>query len=192
MLLSHAGLVVCIGRQLSGNLLYLKRKVASKSSWCIVFINMKQKITYVHTNLISKDWKKLAEFYIRVFGCTPQYPERDLSGDWIDRLTRIKDVAVKGIHLQLPGYTDHGPTLEIFEYNKKEDYPEFKKINNSGFGHIAFRVDEVDAVCAKVIEHGGQEYGEIVKTEIEGLGTITVVYVKDPEGNIIELQNWKK
>jgi predicted enzyme related to lactoylglutathione lyase len=153
---------------------------------------MKQKITYIHTNLISNDWKKLSEFYIRVFGCTPQYPERDLSGDWIDRLTRIKGVAVKGIHLQLPGYTDHRPTLEIFEYNKKKDNPEFKKINNSGFVHIAFHVDDVDAVCAKVIEHGGQKYGEMVKTEIEGLGTITVVYVKDPEGNIIELQNWKK
>jgi predicted enzyme related to lactoylglutathione lyase len=153
---------------------------------------MKQKITYVHTNLISSDWKKLAEFYIEVFGCVPQYPERNLSGDWIDLLTSIKGVEIKGIHLQLPGYDGHGPTLEIFKYNKKEGDPEFKKINNSGFAHIAFQVESVEEICTKVIEHGGKKYGELVKTEIDGLGTITVVYVQDPEGNIIELQHWDK
>jgi predicted enzyme related to lactoylglutathione lyase len=153
---------------------------------------MEQKNKYVHTNLIAENWEKLAEFYIKVFGCIPVYPERDLSGDWIDRLTSIKEVKIKGIHLQLPGYTDHGPTLEIFEYNKKTEHHEDKKINAFGFSHIAFLVDDVEEMYAKVIEHGGKKYGELVKTKIGGLGTITVIYVCDPEGNIIELQNWEK
>jgi predicted enzyme related to lactoylglutathione lyase len=153
---------------------------------------MEQKIKYVHTNLISMDWKKLAEFYIKVFGCIPQYPERNLSGDWIDHLTRIKGVEINGIHLQLPGYDGRGPTLEIFEYNKKEENPELKEINSNGFSHIAFHVDDVEEMCVKVIENGGKKYGELVKTEIGVLGTISVVYVQDPEGNIIELQNWRK
>jgi catechol-2,3-dioxygenase len=27
--------------------------------------------------------------------------------------------------------------------------------------------------------------------EIEGVGVLTVVYAKDPEGNIVEIQSWK-
>ena len=34
--------------------------------------------------------------------------------------------------------------------------------------------------------------GEIVVKEIPDAGIVTFVYAKDPEGNFIELQNWKK
>jgi hypothetical protein len=44
---------------------------------------------YVHTNLIAKDWKKLATFYERLFGCVPVPPERDLSGQWLEALTCV-------------------------------------------------------------------------------------------------------
>ena len=34
-------------------------------------------------------------------------------------------------------------------------------------------------------------YGELVEKDIPGIGTIKVIYAKDPEGNIIEIQNWR-
>ena len=152
---------------------------------------MSQQIKYVHTNLIASDWKKLAEFYIRVFGCKPIYPERHLSGEWIENLTKINNVEMNGIHLQLPGYTDNGPTLEIFEFNKKNNV-QTHQINDFGFSHIAFHVDNVEEMLATVVENGGQKYGELVKTEIAGVGKLTAIYVRDIEGNIVELQNWEK
>ncbi len=76
---------------------------------------MKSSIKYVHTNIVAEDWKKLAHFYIDVFQCRIKPPERDLSGEWLDTLTSIKNVVIKGVHLELPGYID-GPTLEIFSY----------------------------------------------------------------------------
>jgi len=39
-----------------------------------------------------------------------------------------------------------------------------------------------------VIAAGGRELGKLVATEVPGVGVLTVVYVTDPEGNIIELQ----
>jgi hypothetical protein len=45
--------------------------------------------TYVHTNLIAEDWQNLADFYTRVFGCTPVPPERDYSGPDLDRGTGL-------------------------------------------------------------------------------------------------------
>ncbi len=146
-------------------------------------------IKYVHTNILAKDWKKLAQFYIDVFECEAIYPERDLQGDWIDSMTNISDVQIKGIHLKLPGY-ENGPTLEIFSYNHPLDRNYHIQINEIGFTHIAFRTDNVREIVEKVLAYGGSFYGEVVETKIENVGTLTAVYMRDPEKNIIEIQNW--
>ena len=44
---------------------------------------------------------------------------------------------------------------------------------------------------ALIIGNGGGDLGEISEKEIDGLGTVTFVYMTDPEGNIIELLNWR-
>ncbi len=148
------------------------------------------KVKFVHTNIIAKDWRKLAQFYINVFGCEPVYPERDLKGDWIDRVTNLKDVHIRGMHLRLPGYVD-GPTLEIFQYNHQIESNELPALNKTGFAHIAFQVDDVQFFYNKLLANGGSKLGELVEKDIEGVGVLTVVYARDPEGNIIEIQNWK-
>jgi hypothetical protein len=53
---------------------------------------------YVHTNIIARDWRVLARFYEAVFGCVLVPPERDLSGDWLDRGTGIRGAHVRGVH----------------------------------------------------------------------------------------------
>ena len=148
------------------------------------------KVKFVHTNIIATDWEKLAQFYINVFGCEPVYPERDLAGEWIDQVTNIKDVHIRGIHLRLPGYAE-GPTLEIFQYNQQIEHNEVPAINKPGFAHIAFLVEDVQFFYSKLLKNGGSKLGELVEKEIEGVGVLTVVYARDPEGNIIEIQNWK-
>ncbi len=152
---------------------------------------MNNGIKYVHTNLIAKDWKKLAQFYINVFGCVPTYPERDIAGEWIDRMTMISKVNIKGIHLKLPGYED-GPTLEIFEYNKASEAAGTHLINDPGFGHIAFHVTNVEEIVENIIDKGGAKYGEMIEKKIDSMGIIKAIYAMDPEGNIIEIQNWRK
>lgn len=148
------------------------------------------KVKFVHTNIIATDWQKLAQFYVNVFGCEPVYPERDLRGEWIDQVTNLKDVHIRGMHLRLPGYVD-GPTLEIFQYNKQIENNELPEINKPGFAHIAFLVEHVRFFYNKLLENGGSKLGELIEKNIEGIGVLTVVYTRDPEGNIIEIQSWK-
>ena len=147
------------------------------------------KAKYVHTNLTARDWRKLAAFYQEVFGCTPRPPERDLAGAWLDRLTALSGAHLTGIHLSLPGYGPDGPTLEIFSYDDLLEHPR-PVVNECGFGHLAFLVGDVAAALAAVLHAGGGAVGEISTTLVAGVGTLTVVYAKDPEGNILELQNW--
>ena len=152
---------------------------------------MENSIKFIHTNIVAKDWKKLAQFYIDTFNCIPYYPERDLKGEWLGHLTRIQDVSIKGIHLKLPGYQD-GPTLEIFQYSPDKTPGSGMDINSKGFRHIAFHVEDIEEILALAIENGAKKYGELIETKIAGLGIIKVVYIKDPEGNIVELQNLRK
>jgi predicted enzyme related to lactoylglutathione lyase len=144
---------------------------------------------YVHTNLIAKDWKRLVQFYSDVFGCQPKGPERNLSGVWLDRVTSLRNGHLRGIHLHLPGYGDDGPTLEIFSYDQMVE-AQLPVANQCGFTHIAFRIADVDQALQAVVAAGGGKVGEVATAEIEGVGFLRVVYARDPEGNIIELQNW--
>jgi predicted enzyme related to lactoylglutathione lyase len=153
-------------------------------------VKMDNKIQYVHTNIIAENWLKLADFYIDVFNCRLILPERDLSGEWIDKITGIKNVNIRGAHLELPGC--NGITLEIFEYSPEDTGEENNRINSKGFGHIAFHVENVQEILEKAQEHGCRQLGEVVIKKYEDIGNLTVVYITDPEGNFIEIQNWDK
>jgi predicted enzyme related to lactoylglutathione lyase len=144
---------------------------------------------YVHTNLIARDWKRLARFYSEVFECEPKAPERDMSGAWLDQLTSLQNAHLGGVHLRLPGYGDNGPTPEIFSYNQLVE-PQLPSANQCGFGHIAFAVDDVDEALHAVIAAGGSTVGNIVTTEVDRVGVLRIVYARDPERNMVELQRW--
>ncbi len=144
---------------------------------------------YVHTNLIAQDWRALARFYERVFGCILVPPERDFQGEKLEAGTGIPGAHLRGVHLRLPGYGDDGPTLEIFNYNILETRGR-TAVNRPGFGHIAFSVDDVAATQKAVLKSGGHSVGEIVSLQVGAGAKVTWCYVTDPEGNIIELQSW--
>lgn len=151
------------------------------------------KIKYTHTNINAFDWKKLSQFYKDVFGCVTVGPKRDLHGDWFERVTGVPGAAVEGEHIALPGYPEgEGPTFEIFTY-KTPDGERPAYINGYGFAHVAFEVEDVDIIFDKFKCHGGSSYGEKVVKYYETLDkTLTVVYAKDPEGNAVEILNWRQ
>ncbi len=145
---------------------------------------------YAHTNLIAKDWRRLARFYQDVFDCVPIPPERDLTGEWLDKATGLDDAKISGMHLRLPGYGDDGPTLELFQYGSMSEHPSTKP-NTPGFSHIAFAADDVAQTAQVAFNNGGSAVGELMVREVPNVGLLTFQYVADPEGNIIEIQHWQ-
>jgi glyoxylase I family protein len=122
---------------------------------------------YDHTNLIARDWRRLAAFYQELFGCTLVPPERDYAGPVLEAGTGVRGATLKGVHLRLPGHGSDGPTLEIYSY-------------------------DVPAAHAEVLAAGGRAVGEIVTTTPGPGIQITWCYLTDPEGNVIELQSTKR
>ncbi|HEX9160277.1 MAG TPA: VOC family protein [Thermoanaerobaculia bacterium] len=142
-----------------------------------------------HTNLVAQDWRVLAGFYQRVFGCTPVPPERDFRGADLDAGTGLTGAHLTGAHLRLPGHGANGPTLEIFHYDELEPRSP-SAVNRPGFAHIAFAVDDVAAARKEVLASGGRAIGEIVTLRVATGARVTWCYVTDPEDNIVELQSW--
>jgi len=140
-----------------------------------------------HVNIVARDWRRLVDFYESVFACEVLQPERNLSGPTIDAGLGVAGASLQGVHLRLPGYGDHGPTLEIYRYEPLIDVP--AHVRRSGFGHIAFQVDDIARVRNHVLAAGGTAVGDIVTTQA-GDRHVPWCYVTDPEGNGIELQTW--
>ena len=146
---------------------------------------------FAHTNIGARNWKLLSEFYVKVFDCKTKPPERKLSGLWLDHATGLENAVLEGVHLQLPGHGDNGPTLEIFTYQNMHECNPLMP-NWSGLTHIAFEVDDVDQTLDEAMKNGGQILGKVTQKTVEGVGDLKFVYFRDPEGNIVEIQSWKK
>ncbi|HUN66019.1 MAG TPA: VOC family protein [Bacteroidota bacterium] len=148
-------------------------------------------VKYSHTNLIAREWRSLAEFYREVFGCIPVPPERHYAaGGDLARGTGVAESELHGVHLLLPGYGPDSPTLEIYSYTVSREAVT-PAVNRPGLGHIAFSVADVAQARNEVLARGGAAVGEIVTLRTSDRRRVTWCYVRDPEGNIIELQSWE-
>jgi len=142
-----------------------------------------------HVNLIARDWRALADFYVRLFGCELVPPERDYRGDDLAAGTGVPGAALRGAHLRLPGHGPTGPTLEIYQFESMPDgLP--PAANRPGFQHIAFAVPSVADARGAVLAAGGRPIGTVVTLQTADGRFVTWTYVTDPEENIIELQSW--
>lgn len=144
-----------------------------------------------HLNLIARDWRRLAAFNQRVFGCEPVPPERDIRGPELSAATGVPNAELRGVHLRLPGGAPDGPMLEIFQYEPSLDRLP-TAANRPGFGHIAFIVPDVPSALSTVLANGGGSVGEVITSRTADGREVTWVYVTDPEGNIVELQRWSR
>lgn len=142
-----------------------------------------------HVNVIARDWRSLATFYTELFGCRLVPPERDYSGPGLDAGTGISAAHLRGAHLRLPGGGSDGPTLEIYTYESTTKGAP-AAVDQPGWGHVAFQVPDVGAAREAVLAHGGSAIGEIVTLATADGRHVTWCYVRDPEGNPVELQAW--
>jgi len=153
------------------------------------------KIRLAHVSITAGNLKTLAAFYENALGFVPARAEKSFSGEWLAKGTGVPGAAIRRVHLRFPGDTDEPPMLEIVEYENSLDSPPPSPANRKGLRHIAFETESVKELQTRydlVLEHGGGGLGGITEKEIEGLGVVTFVYMTDPEGNIVELVNWKE
>ena len=108
--------------------------------------------------------------------------EGDVAGAWVDRVIGLDGVKNSVVFLRVPG-GEGG--IELIKFSTPVDergiQPSFA--NTLGIRHIAFAVEDIEAVVAKLQERGTEFVGELQHYE----DRYKLCYVRGPEGIIIEL-----
>jgi glyoxylase I family protein len=127
-------------------------------------------IDHVGLNVANLDAQ--VEWYTKVFGFKTARP------------FEVAPIGLRGIFL----VGDDGFAIELLE--KQGSSRNFKANNvaecalNQGFGHICYRVDDVAAMNEKLLAHGAVQIMPVQEAPEPG---VTMAYVADPEGNLIEI-----
>jgi catechol 2,3-dioxygenase-like lactoylglutathione lyase family enzyme len=130
---------------------------------------------YSHTGQCVRDLDRARRFYVEVFGFE-EVLDLDVSGSQSATLLRLPDpVGLRAVYLRRDGFV-----LELLAFTEPEPLaPRERPILEPGLTHISIGVEDIDATCAQVVEHGGSVLDESRLP--------TAVFVRDPEGQVVEL-----
>ncbi|MCA2011177.1 VOC family protein [Cereibacter sphaeroides] len=137
-----------------------------------------------HISLTARDADRLAGFYIAALDCRPRRPKRVLEGPEVGRGNGLPGCRITSIWLGFPGL--EAPFLEILALDPPA--PRGRPlVNEPGLGHLAFTVPDLDTAIARILLHGGMRQGEVTAFGDPSAPT-RLIYLRDPEGNLIELE----
>jgi catechol 2,3-dioxygenase-like lactoylglutathione lyase family enzyme len=136
--------------------------------------------SFVHIGLVVEDLDEAIRFF-SMLGLDCAKPATH-SGEWIDRIIGLEDVAVEVVMVRAP---DGGDIVELVRFHSPTAgaHEPAPAANRPGLRHVAFTVDDLRGVVDRVREAGWETVGEIVDYE----GVFGLCYVRGPEGLIVEL-----
>ncbi len=111
-----------------------------------------------------------------------------LEGEWagegrlVDRIVGLKGVRTDVAMMRTP---DGNARLELIKFHSPSNQGDngHAPANARGIRHLAFAVEDIDAVLAGLRSHGAELVGELVRYE----DSYRLCYVRGPEGIIVEL-----
>ncbi|WP_026678239.1 MULTISPECIES: VOC family protein [Fictibacillus] len=106
--------------------------------------------------------------------------EAEVKGEWVERILGLNDVRGTVVMFGMP---DGQATLELVKFHTHEEDIQQSFANTLSIQHIAFAVEDIEAIVAKLKKKGAELFGEIQNYE----NTYKLCYVRGPEGIILEL-----
>ena len=136
-----------------------------------------------HVGVTVASIKAALVFYRDLLGLRVTDEGED-SGPELDAITGMSGVRIRYAELDLGG----GQLLEVIEYVSAEGTPLEQRLCDAGASHLALRVDDVDAVCTRLLAAGVTVPGRPTTISARGPWSgARCVYVEDPDGRTVEL-----
>ncbi len=133
-----------------------------------------------HVGIVVNDLAAAKEFFL-AFGLEV-VGEGEVEGEWVDRVVGLRGVKSALVMMRT---SDGGTNIELSKFHQpsaeKSAQPALS--NTPGIRHIAFVVEDIESVVARLKEKGGEPFGEIQNYE----NMYKLCYVRGPEGIILEL-----
>jgi len=133
-----------------------------------------------HVGVVVDDLAAATEFFVRL-GLEP-LGQASLEGGVVDRIVGLEGVRTDVAFMQTPD--GHG-RLELIKFRAPPHHGDdaHAPANAPGIRHVAFAVDDIDAVLAGLGARGAELVGELERYE----DSYRLCYVRGPEGIIVEL-----
>ena len=133
-----------------------------------------------HVGIVVDDLADAIAFFIEL-GLELQL-EVPVEGSGVDRINGLEGVRADIAMMQTP---DGNARLELVKYHapSSEGGDRHAPANTPGIRHIAFSVEDIDAVVTGLRAHGAELIGEVERYEDSYL----LCYLRGPEGIIVEL-----
>jgi catechol 2,3-dioxygenase-like lactoylglutathione lyase family enzyme len=137
--------------------------------------------SFDHTSFTVADVERAVAFWRDVMG----FAVADLSGregDWLGAV-----VGVPGARCRIAHLHGHGTHLEFIQYLAPAGDDVTGPPNRPGTAHVAFVVEDIEALAQRMLAAGASEQGRITRCASGGAVGCRAVYLKDPNGIIVEL-----
>ena len=133
-----------------------------------------------HVGIVVNDLSAAKEFFLDL-GLELQ-GEVLLEGKWLDKTVGLDNIKTEIVMLKTPG---GGMNLELSKFHRPSDEGDVQSplANTLGIRHIAFVVEDIEAVVAKLKKKGVEFFSEIQTYE----DSYKLCYLRGPEGIILEL-----
>jgi catechol 2,3-dioxygenase-like lactoylglutathione lyase family enzyme len=133
-----------------------------------------------HVGIVVDDLAAATEFFAEL-GLVLQ-GEWPVEGRWVDRIVGLEGVRADAAMMQTP---DGNGRLELVKFHSPSNQGDngHAPANTPGIRHVAFAVEDIDAVVAGLRAHGAELVGELERYK----DSYRLCYVRGPEGIIIEL-----
>jgi lactoylglutathione lyase len=140
--------------------------------------------TFSHFGICVSDLERSLRFYCDALGF--EKAESHSIGSEFAQLMDLPDVSVTSQFIR-----KDGTAIELLAFSEPAPFGdrERRAVNQLGLTHLSFRVADVEAVAARVVQLGGTVV-ESSRTAIDFGGTqLTFVYCTDPDGVRVELMD---
>ena len=133
-----------------------------------------------HVGIVVDDLADAVAFFVEL-GLELQ-GEASVEGDWVDRIIGLEGVRAQIAMLQTP---DGHSRLELTEFHTPSTDGGYQRApaNASGIRHVAFAVEDIEGVLARLGACGAELVGELGRYQ----DSYRLCYVRGPAGIIVEL-----
>lgn len=139
-----------------------------------------------HLNIVVTDMERSLAFYEGVLGLQRGF-EAVLEGTWIDRATGLTGVHARCVFVEAPA---EGVRFELLQYDtpQGEAAPANSLPNTPGLRHLAFAVDDIDGLIARLHAAGVETVSDPVEVPftVGSMGRKRLCYFRDPDGVLLE------
>src|SRR6476620_9476281 len=114
-----------------------------------------------HVGIIVNDLPAAKAFFLDL-GLELQ-GEGSLEGAWSDRVVGLNDVKTSFAFFRVPDGQTNQASIELIKYHTPSDENGIQQplANTLGIRHIAFAVEDIEAIVARLKEKGTENFSEI-------------------------------